>query len=202
MTDAGWAILQRHLLTRYADIKKRLTRYLGSADLANDALHDTWLRLQRGGELATVRNPDTYLYSMAINIAFNRRRADNRYLTASEVEALLDLADDAPNAARVLEARVELEALVTIIGELPVRQQAILLAARLEGVPRREIAARFGVSERFVQRELQEAHDYCATRLEKMMSGRFRSGPGNVSFGREPLGPVGKTPKRSGIDEA
>ncbi|MDI4236714.1 RNA polymerase sigma factor [Bradyrhizobium sp. Arg237L] len=201
MTEAGWAALQRRLLTRYGDLKKRLTRYLGSADLANEALHDTWLRLERGGELTTVRNPDTYLYSMAINIASNLRRAENRRLTAFEVEALLEIGDDAPDAARVLVARTELEALVHIIGELPVRQQAVLLAARLEGVPRREIATRFGVSERFVQRELQAAHDYCATRLEEMMSERFRSVPRAVSSVQKAFGLDGKMPTRSGTDD-
>ncbi|NVO17720.1 MAG: RNA polymerase sigma factor [Rhodoplanes sp.] len=201
MTEAGWAALQRHLLTRYAELKRRLTRYLGSADLASDALHDTWLRLARGGELATVHNPDAYLYSMAINIASNSRRAESRRLTAPEVDALLDIADEAPDAAQVLEAREDLDAIVTIIGELPLRQQAILLAARLEGVPRRELAARFGVSERFVQRELQQAHDHCATRLEKTKSGRFRSRPRAVSSDQKPLGPTGATPGRSGVDD-
>lgn len=201
MTEAGWAVLQRHLLMRYVDLKRRLTHYLGSADLAHEALHDTWLRLERGGELTTVRNPDTYLYSMAINIASNKRRAENRRLTMPEVEALLEIADDAPDAARVLESRADLQALTIIIGELPTRQQAILLAARLDGASRREIAARFGVSERFVQRELQEAHDYCARRLEKMMSGRFRSDLREVSTGQKPLRPAGKAPMRSGPDD-
>lgn len=200
MTEAGWAALQRHLLMRYADFKKRLTRRFGSADRAMEALHDTWLRLERGGELTAVRNPDTYLYSMAINIAANNRRAENRRLTVAEVEALLEIADDAPDAANVLEARAELDVLVSIIGELPVRQQAILLAARLEGTPRREIALRFGVSERFVQRELQAAHDYCTARLEKMMSGRFRSGPPEVSSDQNALPLDGKTPTQSGTE--
>lgn len=195
MTETGWAALQHHLLTRYAEIKKRLTRYLGSADLATDALHDTWLRLERGGELSAVRNPDSYLYSMAINIAANRRRADNRRLTAAEVDALLDVADEAPDAARLLEARAELELLVTIIGELSERKRAILLAARLEGTPRRDIAERFGISERYVQRELQEAHDYCAARLEELAGGEFRSAPRKLSddqkrvSGRKPATP-------------
>jgi RNA polymerase sigma-70 factor (ECF subfamily) len=187
MTGEGWAALQHHLLMRYVVFRQRLTRYLGSADRASEALHDTWLRLGRGGELAAVRNPDTYLYSMALNIASNQRRAESRRLTSSEVETLLEIADEAPDAARSVEARSDLEALVTLIGELPARQQAILLAARLEGTPRRQIARRFGVSERFVQRELQEAHDYCATRLEKLTAGRFRTGSRETSTGQKPL---------------
>jgi RNA polymerase sigma factor (sigma-70 family) len=201
MTDAGWAALQHRLLMRYNIFKKRLTHYLGSADLAGDALQDTWLRLERGGELTTVRNPDTYLYSMAINIAFNQRRSENRRLTTSEVETLLKLVDEAPDAARTVEARSDLEFLVTVIGELPVRQQAILLAARLDGTPRRVIAQRYGVSERFVQRELQEAHDYCAARLEKVAAGRFRSASREMSTGQKPLGTTSNTPTIPGTDE-
>jgi RNA polymerase sigma factor (sigma-70 family) len=168
MTEAEWSALQQRLLMRYTSFKKRLTKYLGSADLAGDALQDTWLRLERGGELSTVSSPDNYLYSMAVNIARNYIQAENRRLSGPEIEALLAVVDEAPDAARAVEARSELGALVRIIAELPERQQAILLAARVEGLQRREIAKRFGVSVRFVQRELQEAQVYCVERLRKM----------------------------------
>lgn len=173
--DASWAELQRHLLMRYAIFKKRLTRYLGSADLASDALHDTWLRLERGGAISTVRNPDTYLFSMAVNIASNRRRAESRRLTSSEVEALFEVADDQPDAERVAEARSELEVIVTAIGELSERQRAVLLAARIEGTSRRDLARRFDVSERYIQRELQVAHEHCAARIEASSNMRVAS---------------------------
>jgi RNA polymerase sigma factor (sigma-70 family) len=168
MSDAGWAVLQQRLLARYKIFKRRLTKHLGSAELAGDALQDTWLRLERGGELSTVHSPDNYLYSMAVNIARNHIQAETRRLSIFEVEALLDLEDEAPSAARVLEARGELETLISVIGELPERQQAILLAARIDGLSRRKIAQRFDVSVRLVQRELQEAQIYCVERLRKL----------------------------------
>lgn len=186
MTQAAWAELQQRLLLRYKDFKRRLTHYLGSADLAGDALQDTWLRLERGGELSAVRSPDNYLYSMAINIARNRQRAEKRRLTMSEVETLFEIADETPDAERIMAARSELESVVAIIGELPVRQQAILLAARIEGTPRRDIARRFAVSERFVQRELQAAHDYCARRSEELSREKFTSGAREASTGQKP----------------
>jgi RNA polymerase sigma-70 factor (ECF subfamily) len=198
MTDAGWAALQQQLLTHYNELRRRLTRNLGSADRASEALHDTWLRLERGGDLSIVRNADTYLYSIALNIASNNRRAETRRLTASEVEGLLELPDEAPDSERVVEARTELDAVVRIIAELPARQQAILLAARLEGTSRREIAARFKVSERFVQRELQAAHDYCAARLEKLLPKQFRSRVREVSPLQKALGARSKSTTRPG----
>ena len=47
---------------------QRLTRRLGSADLAGEAIHEVFLRIERGGELGEVRNPQAYLYRMAANI--------------------------------------------------------------------------------------------------------------------------------------
>ncbi len=201
MTEAGWAALQQRLLMRYEFFKKRLTKYLGSADLAGEALQDTWLRLERGGELSTLRSPDNYLYSMAVNIARNHIQAESRRLSASEIETLLDVEEDAPDAARVVEARSELQALVTIIEELPERQQAILLAARVDGLSRREIAQRFGVSVRFVQRELQEAQVYCVERSRKLTHNLFTSVPRELSTDRKPPRIPGNKPARGEIAE-
>jgi RNA polymerase sigma-70 factor (ECF subfamily) len=200
MTEAGWATLQQRLLMRYEFFKKRLTKYLGSADLAGDALQDTWLRLERGGELTTLRSPDNYLYSMAVNIARNHMHAEKR-LSASEIETLLDIEDEAPEPARVVEARSELQTLVAIIAELPERQQAILLAARVDGLSRREIAQRFGVSVRFVQRELQEAQVYCVERSRKLTHNLFTFVPRKLSTDQKSLRTPGSKPARGEIAE-
>jgi RNA polymerase sigma-70 factor (ECF subfamily) len=194
MTETGWAALQQRLAMRYVSFKKRLTQYLGSANLAGDALQDTWLRLARGGDLTTVRNSDNYLYTMAVNIAHDHRRADGRYLTTSEVAILMEIPDVAPDAARTIEARSELAALMAIIDELPARQQAILVAAQIDGLPQRAIAERFGVSERFVRRELREAQAYCAERLEKLNPERFRLALRETSTHQKPLGRGARKP--------
>jgi len=201
MTEVGWADLQQRLLMRYKVFKKRLTKYLGSADLAGDVLHDTWLRLERGGELNSVRSPDNYLYSMAVNIARNHIQAENRRLSASEIETLLEIEDEAPDSARVAEARSELQAMVAIIAELPERQQAILLAARLDGLSRREIARRFDVSVRFVQRELHVAQVYCIERSRKPTESSFRSAPRELSTDRKSVPTPDRKPARRGIAE-
>ncbi|MEW6438343.1 MAG: sigma-70 family RNA polymerase sigma factor [Pseudomonadota bacterium] len=177
MTQAGWVALQQRLLLRYGELKKRLTRYLGSAELAGDALQDTWLRLERGGDLAQVRSPDTYLFRTAVNIARDNVRSDNRLVRTTDAHTLLGVVDETPDAARTVESRSNIRALAAIMAELPPRQKAILLAARLEGLSRRQIAARYGVSVRFVYRELQAAQDYCAARLTELTDSKFTFGP-------------------------
>jgi RNA polymerase sigma-70 factor (ECF subfamily) len=201
MTQTGWAVLQQRLLLRYGDLKKRLTRHLGSAELAGDALHDTWLRLERGGDLANVRSPDTYLLHVAINIARDNLRSENRRVTTSDAETLLGIADETPDAERAAEGRSELRALMAVMAELPARRKAILMAARLEGLGRREIAQRYGVSVRYVQRELQAAQDYCAERLEKLATGEFLPVPRESSLEQGGPRTANTTPTAPGTEK-
>lgn len=193
MSESGLSALRRLLLLRYDDLKARLTRRLGSAELAGDALQDTWLRLQDYNGIVTVRHADAYLFRTAVNIATDRRRAEARRLTTDEVDALLNIADDTPDPMRITQARSELQALEAIMLELPSRQRAILLAARLEEMPRREIAKRFRISVRLVQRELQEAQDYCAARLRRS-SLSFTSGTRETSSEQDPLDQMPEEP--------
>jgi RNA polymerase sigma-70 factor, ECF subfamily len=139
-----------------------LARRLGSQEWAEEALQDTYLRLG-GAEIGdTVRNPTAYLFRTAFNIALNRVRADNRRLSAVEVEGLLHIADEAPDALQVVEARADVLRLSKIMAKLPERRRAILLASRVEGASRLEIAERFGISVGMVDKELQQAQEYCA----------------------------------------
>jgi RNA polymerase sigma-70 factor (ECF subfamily) len=77
----------------------------------------------------------------------------------------LHIADEAPDAQQVFEGRAEILRLSKIIAKLPERQRAVLLASRIEGVSRQEIAERFGISVGMVDKELQQAQEYCATRF-------------------------------------
>lgn len=168
MTDTNLSLLRQLLLTRYDEIKARLTLRLGSPDLAGDAVQDAWLRLQHTESIGRVRSPANYLFRVALNIARDRLTSERRYLTSAEVEQMLDIADDAPDPEAVAEARSELELVEKLIAELPPRQREILVSARLDGLPRREIAARLGISLSLVEKELKLAHEYCLARRDEL----------------------------------
>jgi RNA polymerase sigma-70 factor (ECF subfamily) len=155
------------LLADYKDFFDGLKRRLGSADLADEALQETFLRLEKVPHARPVLSPKSYVYRIAVNIAIDRRRAEARRLSAAEVENLLDYADPAPDPGRVVEARSEIEHLKRAVSELPRRRREILLAARLDEVPNREIAKRYGVTVRTIELELKAAIEYCASRLER-----------------------------------
>jgi RNA polymerase sigma factor (sigma-70 family) len=170
MTDSNTAGLREVLVARYDDLRSRLSQRLGSAELAGEALQDTWLRLDQGDGIASVRRPMAYLFRMAFNIAVDRLRAQNRRLTTTEVQTLIETADEAPDPARTAEARFEVAALVRIMAELSPRQRSILLAARLDGTSQRKIAEQLGISLSLVEKELRLAQEYCAARLDRKLA--------------------------------
>ena len=57
MVATGRAFLRQLLVSSYDDLKRRLTRRFGSADMATEVLHETWLRLDQIAEIPAVRRP-------------------------------------------------------------------------------------------------------------------------------------------------
>jgi RNA polymerase sigma factor (sigma-70 family) len=166
MSEEVQIVLRNFLLQRYDNFKRRLTRVLGSEELAGDALQDTWLRLERTEGLGAVQSPSAYLMRMAVNIAVDAQRSQSRMLSAEEVEALIEMPDPAPGPAQTAEDRSEMEALFKAMQRLPARRREILILVRWEGLAHREVAERLGVSLRTVEHELKRGHDFCVARLQ------------------------------------
>ncbi|WP_229743493.1 RNA polymerase sigma factor [Aliidongia dinghuensis] len=163
-------------MSNYSALKGRLARRLGSADAADEVLQETYLRVERTPGEGPVQRPLPYLFRIALNIAADLRRSDNRRLGRSEIELLLRLEQDELDPERVAEGRSSLRALVQALDDLPPRKRAIFMAARLDGASHAAIAARFGISTRLVERELKQALDHCRDRLEINRSQPFGTG--------------------------
>lgn len=173
MTVDNISVLRNLLLAEYVEFDRRLTRRLGSPDLASEALNETYLRLEGMSEIGLVRSPKAYLFRIALNIASDRRRAEKRRLTADEVDTLLDIPDDRPDAARVIEDRSEVNLLRRAISELPERRRRVLTLSRIDGMPNREIASLLGVTVRTVETDLKQAVEHCAERLKRPARSKF-----------------------------
>jgi RNA polymerase sigma factor (sigma-70 family) len=174
--------LLRLFMERRHELRRRLKQRLGSEELANDALQETYLRIKRMSDHAEVSsNPAGYLFRMAVNVAADQRQADSRYLTGTEVEDLLNVGSDALDPARVVHARLEVETLELAMRELTPRQREILIAARVDDVSQEDIARRFRISVRMVGKELKKALEHCGKRLDRKVTQRFGPGAGKES---------------------
>ncbi|MBN8755609.1 MULTISPECIES: RNA polymerase sigma factor [unclassified Variovorax] len=160
MSEDTQLVLLNYLGRHYASLKQRLTRKLGNADDAGDALHDTWLRLKGNEDHGTVQNPGAYLSRMAVNIAVDVQRRQSRLLSGDEVEELLEeIEDPAPGPARTAEIRSDLDAVLTLLDRMPERRRAVALLVHAEGLTQNEAAQRLGVSLRTVEYELKRVHE-------------------------------------------
>jgi RNA polymerase sigma-70 factor, ECF subfamily len=168
MADDRRFTLRQLLTTKYEELKRKLTRRLGSAETAAEVLHETYLRLDGVVELGRVRNPDGLLYRIALNVAMDGYRADARWLRRAELEALTRGEEDQLTPERIVLARSEIAMLEGALAEMPERRRAIFTAALVEDVPYRTIATRFGVSIRLVEREVRKALDHAGERLQKV----------------------------------
>jgi RNA polymerase sigma-70 factor (ECF subfamily) len=159
MTDNTQPPLLGYLTRHYASLKQYLTRKLGNADLASDALHDTWLRLKDKDEQRQMESPGAYLVRIATNIAVDRQRQQRRTRSSGDIDALLDeMADPAPGPGRQLDARVELDAVMALLAQMPERRRVILIMVHWQDVPQKRVAEQLGISIRTVEYELQRAH--------------------------------------------
>jgi RNA polymerase sigma factor (sigma-70 family) len=173
------AQLRTSLVARYRLLWARLSRRLGSQDLAGEALNETWLRLQDGPDLKPVADPDSYLYRAALNAASDLQRSGQRLFGAVEIGQVPDLADENPDPERVAIGRSELARLRKALAELTPRQRDIFIESLGGGRDHQRLAERYKISVRMIQMELRVAILHCAVRLGR--PNRFADGAVRLS---------------------
>lgn len=159
--------LRRVFAERYDVLKQRLAYRLGSHELASDVLHDAYVKLAGRTEDESVRSPQSYVMRTAMNLAIDRIRSERRLLVGEEIEQLLAPDEQVPDPANGVIARVDLQAVARILESLPARRRQIFYAARVEGVPQRELARQYGISLRLVELEIRRAYDFCVEQMKE-----------------------------------
>jgi RNA polymerase sigma-70 factor (ECF subfamily) len=157
----------------YESLTRRLTRCLGSSDLAREALHETFLRVEHVSDGVSLVSPADYLFRTAINVAKDKRKREGRPLSESEVASIGSVADDRPDPSAIAESRFELKELEKALAELPQRRRAVFIAAHVEQLSHSEIATRFGLNGRTIAFDLQYALEHLSRRLGRKVIRRF-----------------------------
>lgn len=85
----------------------------------------------------------------------------------------MDIRDDAPDPARVVEARSEIEAFKKALAELPERAREVLRRMSIEGKTAQQVAEELEVSVRTVEADLREALQHCARSLHRPLLRRL-----------------------------
>jgi len=161
----GTPDLLKAFLAESPSLTRFFRRSTGSAAAAEDLSQEVWLRIA-AVEAVGIANVPAYLWRISENLAADAARTRaRRRLTASEIEDILAVPDPAPDPEAALIAKERAERLVCAMETLPRRRRAILLAARIERVPHRDLAAAYGVSTRTIEIEIRKAVEHLARAL-------------------------------------
>lgn len=158
------APLSEAYLEHWQTLRKRLMGRLGSRDLADEAMQETWIRLATlKAQPARVANPESYLLSIAGNIAIDLIRREKRHSSraASDGVDIDKLLDDAPSVEDVVLARDELKQLVKALLKLSDKARRVLLMNRCLDMSHRDIAASLDISESMVAKYMAQALRHC-----------------------------------------
>ncbi|WP_409262215.1 RNA polymerase sigma factor [Pseudomonas putida] len=159
-----------HLLMTFMENREALRAYLarqfGNATVAEDLTQETWLRVAGRTLGERICNPRAYIFRIARNLGMDLRRREALGIEVQADPALVELIPDFRiDPARRAEAARDLQNLVEIIEQLPLRCREVFILCRVEGLDHQQVAERLGISKSTVVSQMVKAMQ----RIEKAM---------------------------------
>jgi RNA polymerase sigma factor (sigma-70 family) len=124
------------------------------ADVA-DLLQDIYVRVYEAARAELPTSTKSFVFTIAHNLLVDRIRRD-KVVPLSTVESVeaLGIAAEAPGPDETTIAREELGRVQAALDHVSPRSREAILLRQVEGLTRREIAARMGIAEKTVKRHL------------------------------------------------
>lgn len=157
---SGTEIYQEHKVWLYRWLRKRVFCPFRAEDL----VQDTFCTLLSRKKLSEVREFRPLLYRIAHGLMVDDCRRKDLEKACLELLAL-ETGGEAPSAEQVSAALQEIAWVESLLSGLSERTKDIFLMARLEDLPRKQIAMTLGVSLSTVEKELKLAMRVCYDRL-------------------------------------
>lgn len=161
--------LATHILPCEGEVRLWLQKHVPSLRAADhdDLIQEAYARIWEA-DLARIGNARGYFYTIVRNLLIEQARRARivPMERMGEIESLKIVSDE-PGPEQRVSARQELENLCRIIAGLPMRMREVLSLRSFEGYSRREIATQLGISERTVEKQLQNAHARIGDALTK-----------------------------------
>lgn len=120
-------------------------RVLGNTAAAEDAMHDTYIKIWKNAQRfrVTGHSPMTWLITIARNTAIDRLRARRAHSDVADVAETLPARDATPEQSAVNAS--EVRRIMDCLGALPEDRSAAIKGAYLDGRSYADLAERAGV---------------------------------------------------------
>jgi RNA polymerase sigma-19 factor, ECF subfamily len=145
-----------------------LYRRIGSHPDAIELAQETYVRMLQIKDMAGIRNPRAYMFTVAARLASEhlaRQRREQATLDISDPVVEPELSDE-PNFAEQIDEACSAARLHEVLAELPPRLRATFWLAHAHGMSYEEIARHLGVSKETVKKDLSKVMQYLRQRLE------------------------------------
>ncbi len=168
-SNKGRQALNRAISGKRVQIERFLASRIRNPDDARDLAQEAFLRLLRLKDAEYIRQPEAYLFRIAINLAYEHRLKQK----ASPIDPYAVVEEDDESLATrhtmedLAELREKIERLEQALGTMPPNVQAALIYQRRDGMTYGEIAERLDVSSSMVKKYLQTALIRCREYLRE-----------------------------------
>jgi RNA polymerase sigma factor (sigma-70 family) len=140
---------------------------------ASDLTQEVYLRFLRADRTELIRNPEAYLFTVAVNLLREQSVLERRWSKA--VDATEPPTDPALVNFRTPEEEVDREArmarLTGLIEALPPKLQAVLILQYRDELTYQQIAERIGVTTHTVKKYVMQGLALCRKRLSRIEGG-------------------------------
>ena len=160
---------QKHQLA----LKRFISRYLHNAQDIEDVTQEAFLRAYRAEQTTEVRQPKSFLFRIAKNVAISELRSKSRQITdyiedQSSEDVLLGQWSTEDEVMAQQKLGIHCEA----VASLPPKCRRVYLMRKVYGMPHKEIAERLGIALSTVEKHLLKGVEGCDRYIRERMADR------------------------------
>lgn len=151
----------------YRELVCFLNAKLGNRQVAEDVVHDAYVRVLERASDTPIEQPRAFLYRTALNLVIDGHRRN----VARQTEPLEVLDSEerfyAPSPQNHFDDSQRLDLLQRALAELPPLCRESFMLRKLEGLSHPQIAERLGISRSLVEKHIVNAMKHCRVRMRE-----------------------------------
>ena len=151
----------------YRELVCFLNAKLSNRQVAEDVVHDAYVRVLERSSDTPIEQPRAFLYRTALNLVIDghRRNALRQVEPLEVLDSEERFAASTPHTSHDHSLRLEL--LERALAELPAVCRDSFLLRKLDGLTHVQIAERLGISRSLVEKHIVNAMKHCRVRMRE-----------------------------------
>jgi len=149
-----------------AFLYRRVRKHPDAAELAQEV----YVRMLRVTDVASVRNPEAYLFAVASNLAKEHAQRETQARSAVDIEdpRVQEQLAELPSFGGQLDRDQRVKRLREVLDQLSPKCRAAVVLQYWHGLSYEEIGERLGVSANMVKKYLSQALAHCRRRMARL----------------------------------